>query len=336
MNRTACVVVTLATLAFLAGCATPVPSDPALQFIDQSKLPPANVSMTIPGLGPCTDSPDRTLKLASGEPLTVLVHGCFSSAGRFRGLAQVLAFHGQQSACFTYNDRDSLTKSTDELKVALAQLARKVPGAKVAVIGHSQGALIARKAMVAERQGAGPSDAQLRLVTVSGPFAGIAAAKSCGNPVLHALSLGLVGPICQLVTGSKWSEITYSSPFITAPGELGSHVQDYLKVVTDERGTCRRVNNGSCAESDAIFSVAEQRNPVVDRDPRVKIIEVKAGHVEIVGDTRVAPAKLIAILQQNDIIRPTDPARAQQFGQLLGALYGDERAPAPSGRGLGE
>lgn len=330
MNRTTCAVVTLATLAFLTGCATPVPSDPALQFIDQSKLPPADVSMTIPGLGPCTDSPDRTLKLASGQPLTVLVHGCFSSAGRFRGLAQVLAFHGQQSACFTYNDRDSLTKSTDQLKVALAQLGQKVPAAKVAVIGHSQGALIARKAMVAERPGAGASDAQLRLVTVSGPFAGIAAAKSCGNPVLHALSLGLVGPICQLVTGSKWSEITYSSPFITAPGELGSHVQDYIKVVTDERGTCRRINNGSCAESDAIFSVAEQRNPVVDRDPRVKIIEVKAGHVEIVGDTRVAPAKLIAILQQNNIIRPTEPARAEQFGQLLGALYGDPGAPTPS------
>lgn len=324
MKRTAGVTTTLAVLAFLAGCATPAPpSDPALQFIDQSKLPVSDVSLTIPGLGPCTDSADRTLKLASGQPLTVLVHGCFSSAGRFRGLAQVLAFHGQQSACFTYNDRDSLTKSTGELKAALAQLGQRAPNAKVAIIGHSQGALIARKAMVDERAAASATDRQLRLVTVSGPFAGIAAAKSCGNPVLHALSLGLVGPICQLVTGSKWSEITYSSPFITAPGELGSHVQDYLKIVTDERGTCRRVTNGNCAESDAIFSVAEQRNPVVDRDPRIKIIEVKAGHVEIVGNNQVAPAKLIAILQQNDIIRPTEPARAEKFGQLLSALYGD-------------
>ena len=330
MNRTASAIITLATLGFLAGCATPVPSDPALQFIDQSQLPVADASLTIPGLGPCTDSPDRTLKLASGQPLTVLVHGCFSSAGRFRGLAQVLAFHGQQSACFTYNDRDSLIKSSGELKVALDQLAQKVPGAKVAVIGHSQGALIARKAMVADQRKPGATDSQLRLVTVSGPFAGIAAAKSCGNPVLHVLSLGLVGPICQLVTGSKWSEITYSSPFITAPGELGGHVQDYLKIVTDERGTCRRINNGTCAESDAIFSVAEQRNPIVDRDPRVKIIEVKAGHVEIVGDTRVAPVKLIAILQQNDIIRPTEPARTEKFGQLLTVLYDEAGLPVPS------
>lgn len=329
MKRTVGAITTIAALALLAGCVTPVPSDPALQFIDQSNLPVADVSMTIEGLGPCTDSPDRTLKLASGQPLTVLVHGCFSSAGRFRGLAQVLAFHGQQSACFTYNDRDSLTKSTDELKTALAQLAHKAPHAKVAIIGHSQGALIARKAMVAERASA--TDSQLRLVTVSGPFAGIASAKSCGNPVLHALSLGLVGPICQLVTGSKWSEITYSSPFITAPGELGSHVKDYLKIVTDERGTCRRVSNGNCAESDAIFSVAEQRNPIVDRDPRVKIIEVKAGHVEIVGNTQVAPAKLIAILQQNDIMRPTAPARAEKLGQLLTALYGEAEPATVAG-----
>lgn len=331
MKRTAGAITTIAALAFLAGCATPAPSDPALQFIDQSNLPVSDVSMTIPGLGPCTDSPDRTLKLASGQPLTVLVHGCFSSAGRFRGLAQVLAFHGQQSACFTYNDRDSLTKSTDELKAALAQLAQKAPDAKVAIIGHSQGALIARKAMVAERPALSATDSKLRLVTVSGPFAGIASAKSCGNPVLHALSLGLVGPICQLVTGSKWSEITYSSPFITAPGELGSHVQDYLKIVTDERGTCRRVSNGNCAESDAIFSVAEQRNPVVDRDPRVKIIEVKAGHVEIVGNAQVAPAKLIAILQQNDIIRPTAPARAEKLGQLLTSLYGEAEPATVAG-----
>jgi pimeloyl-ACP methyl ester carboxylesterase len=321
------VIMSMGVVLLLAACATPAPPDPALQFIDQSRLPASDVSVAIPGLGPCTDNPDRTLKLASGEPLTVLVHGCFSSAGRFRGLAQVLAFHGQQTACFTYNDRDSLVKSSNELGSALAQLSAQMKGKQIAVVGHSQGALIARKAMVAEPAGAGAAQPALRLVTVSGPFAGIAAANSCGNPTLRVLSLGLVGPICQLVTGSKWSEITYTSPFILQPGRLGSHVQDFLKVETDERGSCRRVANGACAESDAIFSLAEQRNAVVDSDPRVKIIEVKAGHVEIVGDTRVAPAKLIAILQENDILRPTEPARMEKLGQLLTALYGSPSGP---------
>lgn len=311
-----------ALVLVLAGCATQREGDgdpdPALQEIDRSQLAPPTVSVTIAGLGPCTDNPDRTLHLDPAQPVTVLVHGCFASAGKFRGLAQVLAFHGQQSACFTYNDRDRMAASAQQLGIALAHLADRLERRRIDVIGHSQGALIARRALVADQPGA----AQLRLVTVSGPFAGIAAAKTCGDPLLRKLSLGLIGPICQVITGAKWSEITYSSPFIVAPGRLGPQVRDYLKVVTDERGSCRRAGAQGCAESDAIFSLAEQRNPVVDGDPKIRIVEVKAGHVEIVGDKRVGPAKLIAILQDNGIIRPTAPQRAAQLDRLLTALYG--------------
>jgi pimeloyl-ACP methyl ester carboxylesterase len=328
MNRAANAILTIATLSVLAGCATPGPADPALAVIDQARLPPADLSVLIPGLGPCTDNPDRTLQLASGKPLTVLVHGCFASAGRFRALAQVLAFHGQQSACFTYNDRDRMMLSSGQLVTALDVLAQTMQNRHITVIGHSQGALIARKALVSDRPDAiHGSDLRLRLVTVSGPFAGIAAAKSCGNPLLHAFSLGLVGPICQLVTGAKWSEITYTSPFIVAPGRLGSQVQDYLKVVTDERGSCRQLKLGGCAESDAIFSLDEQRNLIVDGDPLVNIVEVKAGHVEIVGDQRVAPAKLIGILQEHGIVDPTEPGRMEKFGLLMTALYGAPEVP---------
>ncbi|MES2316252.1 MAG: hydrolase [Pseudomonadota bacterium] len=320
MRRPAVTLISIAALLLLGGCSSPPPKvDPALQFIDQTQLPPADVSLAIPGLGPCTDNPDRTLRLASGEPVTVLVHGCFSSSGRFRALAQVLAFHGQQTACFTYNDRDKLALSAGLLKASLDQLAQKTQNKHIALIGHSQGALIARKAMVDDEK-VGRA-AKLRLVTVSGPFAGIAAAKTCGNPVLRTLSLGIVGAICQAVTGDKWSDITDASPFIQVPGKLDGQVQDYLKIVTNESGSCRRANKGGCAESDDIFSVAEQRNRVVDSDPLVKIIEVKAGHVEIVGDTRVAPAKLIGILQENGIIRPTAPGRTDKLGQLLTTLY---------------
>jgi len=324
MNKFACAVLAVLTLLLSAGCATQVVPDPALTFIDQSRLPVANASMQIAGLGPCTDNPDRTLRLASDQPVTVLVHGCFSSAGLFRGLAQVLAFHGQQTACFTYNDRDSLKVSSSQLATAVGQLGQHLDSQRIAIIGHSQGALIARKALVAEGGNIAPN-AQLRLVTVSGPFAGIAAANTCGNRSLRVLSLGIVNAICQAVTGDKWSEITQTSPFILEPGHLNARVQEHLKVVTDERGSCRRIDNGSCAESDAIFSLAEQRNPVVDSDPLVKIVEVKAGHVEIVGDKRVAPAKLITILQQHQVIRPTEPGRMAKLGQLLAQLYGEAR-----------
>ena len=100
-----------AAVLLLQACAIHRAIDPALLSFDESRLPSADVSSSIPGLGPCTDNPDRTLRLSSRHPVTVLVHGCFGSSGQFRGLAQVLAFHGQQTACVTYDDRDALDVS---------------------------------------------------------------------------------------------------------------------------------------------------------------------------------------------------------------------------------
>lgn len=323
MSRSFIASAAIAVTILLAGCAAERRVEPELQSIDQGKLPVANVSMNIPGLGPCTDNPDRTLHLNAQQPVTVLVHGCFGSSGLFRGLAQVLAFHGQQTACFTYNDRDSMMLSSGQLNTALDALAQKMDAKNVTVIGHSQGALIARKALIADRPDPIRSeDVKLRLVTVSGPFAGIASARQCGDPRTRLLTLGLIGPLCQLVTGDKWSEITYSSDFIRKPGSLIGQVHDYLKVVTNEQGSCRQTKDATCIESDEIFSLEEQRNPLIDRDPLAKIVEVRAGHVEIVGDQRVAPVKLIAILQQNGILNPTDPERAAQLSMLLTSLYG--------------
>ncbi|MES2321888.1 MAG: alpha/beta hydrolase [Pseudomonadota bacterium] len=316
--------IAIAALGLVAGCATPVAPDTALMTIDATRLPPANLSVTIPGLSQCTDSGDRTLHLNAQQPVTVLVHGCFSSAGRFRGMAQVLAFHGQQTVCFNYKDRDSLLVSAAQLTASLAQLASRLENKHITVIGHSQGALVARKALSASTLDAmADQDAQLRLVTVSGPFGGIAAARHCGSSLLRTLSLGLVGQICQVVTGDKWSEISATAPFILKPAPLDRRVKDFLKVETDESGSCRRMSNGSCVESDAIFSLAEQRNPALDRDPLINIVAVKAGHVEIVGNNRVGPAKLIAVLQDHGVIKPTEAERLEKFGLLLTHLYGD-------------
>jgi hypothetical protein len=308
----------------LAGCAAAPVLHPDLQAIDTAGLPPADLALQIPGLGPCTDNPDRTLRLNADQPVNLLVHGCFGSSGRFRGLAQVLAFHGQQSACFTYNDRDSMMRSSSELVLALGALGQAMRNKQLTVIGHSQGALISRKALTSERPDPVARDLQLRLVTVSGPFAGIASAEQCTHPVMQALTLGLVGPMCRLVTGEKWSEITARSPFILQPGRLHPQVSGYLKVMTDERGTCRRVDGEGCAESDEIFTLAEQRHPDIDRDPLAQVLEVGAGHVEIVGDERVAPVKLIALLQRHGVLRPTVPQRRQALARLLARVYAVE------------
>jgi Palmitoyl protein thioesterase len=327
LSRFAMVIAAVAVL--LQACAMRGPIEPALMSFDQSRLPPADVSLDIPGLGPCTDNPDRTLRLNSQHPVTVLVHGCFGSTGQFRGLAQVLAFHGQQTACFSYDDRASLDVSATGLAASIDQLVKVTKNAlsttPVTIIGHSQGALIARRSVTVNQPNPiGRGITGLGLVTISGPFAGIAAADACGSPVVRALSLGLIGPLCRIGTGDKWSDITYSSDFIRHPGLLSKQVRSHLKIDTDERGSCRRTVDDKCVEDDLTFSLEEQRNPAVDNEASTTVVEVKAGHVEIVGDNRVAPVKLITILQKNGIIRPTEPQRVTAFELLLAKLYRDD------------
>jgi len=289
-------------------------------------LPAPNTSVEIPGLGPCTDSPDRRVRFDASQPIHVLVHGCYGSSGQFRALAQVLAFHGQQSACFTYDDRAKLDDSANELRQALVQLADSTGLPQISVIGHSQGALIARRSLTDALPAPLPRKAtELRLVTVSGPFSGIEAARTCGRSWLYPLTLGLLPFSCYLTTGPKWTDITFASRFILEPGGLSSRVADHLKIDTDERGSCRREEAGRCLESDDIFSLDEQRLPSTGHDARMKRVVVNAGHVEIVGDKQVAPLKLIEVLQDQGVLRPTPPERLSAFNRMLAQTY---RAPA--------
>lgn len=309
-------------LLLLAGCAT-TPSPHAARSSDPGRLDGAATAVWISGLRPCNDGADVTLHLDPARPVNVLVHGCRGSAGRFRALAEVLAFHGQQSACFTYDDRDSLMKSSGELARSLADLSSRLKEPQLTVIGHSQGGLVARKALVADRPD--PLQARgldLRLVTVSAPFAGINAANPCAIPLLRVATLGINDFACWLISGDKWFEITSASDFIRRPGRLVEPVRRHLKVVTDERGTCREADaDGRCIEDDFIFSVAEQRHPEVARSADAEV-EVAAGHIEIVGESGVAPLKLIAVLQREGVVRPTPPEQQTAFRALLARLYG--------------
>lgn len=313
----------LTLLCLLGGCATR--DDGVAADLEPGRLPPPNTTLAIAGLGPCTDNPDRRLHLDARQQVTVLVHGCYGSSGQFRALAQVLAFHDQQSACFTYDDRARLADTAAELRRALQVLADQSHVPRIDVIGHSQGALVARRALTDTLPLPAPLPAalvDLRLVTVSGPFSGIEAARTCGRRWLYPLSLGLLPLSCLVATGPKWADITFSSPFILEPGALSSRVSRHLKIDTDERGSCRPNADGRCVDSDDIFSLAEQRSPVPDADPRVTRVEVAAGHVEIVGDKHIAPNKLIEVLQQQGVLQATSPQRQAAFERLLARLYG--------------
>jgi len=162
----------------------------------------------------------------------------------------------------------------------------------------------------------------LKLTTVSAPLAGIEIASTCGSNTLKWLTLGIVPGLCWIVSGDNWFEITASSGFIRNPGPLKTSVKKYLKVVTNEKNTCRRKNDkGKCLESDFIFELAEQYHPVIDKYPQVTNIQVNAGHVEIVGYKNVAPRKLLAILQEEGMLAPTPPERQAALEQLLRSLY---------------
>jgi len=314
----------LCAVSGLAGCGvlTP-PYAPDPSPLAQGRLPAPDVTLEIAQLRSCTDSPDATLQLNSRQPVAVLVHGCRGSAGHFRALAQLYAFHGQQAVCFAYDPGDSLVKASGELIVALDRLSARLQDREVVVIGHSMGGLVARKAMELERRGEWQrDDARIRLATVSAPFAGIAVASPCGNKALHWLSLGVVPGICKAITGDNWFEITSASSFIQRPGALLPSVRQYVKVVTDERDSCRRKSAaGTCLESDHIFSLAEQYHPVIDSYPRLRNVEVRAGHVEIVGYKDVQPRKLLQILQQEGMMAATPPERRAALERLLAELY---------------
>lgn len=306
----------------LPGC-TSIPASTKDDGGDPGRAGSPDIHVRIDGLGPCNGAADRTLHLDSRQPLNILVHGCRGSAGRFRALAEVLAFHGQQSACFTYDDRDALMVSSGQLVSAVEQLAEHMPQARITLLGHSMGGLVARKSLVADR--ADPvrnPDVGVRLVTISAPFAGIEAANPCANPLLRVLTLGFNDLACWLISGDKWFDITSASDFIRQPGALAPQVDDYLQIVTDERESCRTFDGrGRCIEDDYIFSLAEQRHPLIDAQSDMVSVEVRAGHVEIVGESGVTPHKLIKVLQDQGVVHPTEPVRQAEFEALLARLY---------------
>lgn len=310
-------------LSILAACSIAPRYVPDPKPIETGQLPVPNKTIKVPGLGPCTDFHDQTLHLNSNYPVTVLIHGCDGSAGRFRSLAQLYAFNGQQAVCFSYDDRDSLRRTSERLISSLDDLRRQTGTSEINIIGHSMGGLIARKAM--ERQFSSKwtqKDINFNLVTVSAPLGGIRVASDCGKKALQWATLGVLPGLCWIVSGNNWYEITSHSKFIQQPGPLLSSVHRYIKVVTDERNSCRRRGkDGKCMDDDFIFSLPEQYQFIIDNYSNVTNVEVKAGHVEIVGDEKTAPRKLLSILQSQGLLALTPPERKVAFERLLAELY---------------
>lgn len=307
----------------LGACASQQETDSDAPLSNASYLPEPDIAVQLSSLSNCTHAESDELRLNSHEPVTIIVHGCFSSAGRFRSLADVFAFHGQQTVCFNYDDRDSLVSTSQQLVTAIEELSAFLQAPNITVIGHSQGGLVARHALIDERDGRlAVDDIEIDLATISSPFGGIRASAHCGSKALAWLSLGLVKPICYIVTGRKYREIPANSDFIVRPGQLVASVNRHVKIVTDEVGTCRVYDeHGTCTKDDFVFSVEEQNQQIVDAQPDLLPLLVKAGHVEIVGDGNTAPEKLIGILQQQGILNATPEEDSEELAKLLVRLY---------------
>ena len=283
-----------------------------------------NTPLLIDGLRPCSAAAETELYINRAEPVIVLTHGCLDSAARFTALADVFAFQGQQAICFTYDDRDSLVKSATEMRAALDQLSEQLDNTDVTVIAHSQGGLIARKALTDQAALKSSQDSQkkIALVTISAPFSGIEAASHCGSEKWRAITLGLVNAICWVISGDKWFEITDASEFIQNPGPLAPQLSHHLKIDTNEQGSCRKFGaENECLESDYVFSLNEQQLLPVKQRAEVNRVVVQAGHTEIVGDVETPPHKLITILQQQRIMKETQPENVDALNTLLSRIY---------------
>ena len=307
----------LLATALCGGCSAIIHQSIRIELRDGSEL-------QIEGVDDCDDFADPAVALDPTKPLVLLVHGCKASSGRFRHLAEIFEAHGQQTLCFNYHYRRSIGSSSEGLASSIKVLTDRLEQPELKLVGHSQGGLVARRALAALRwqEDRLPKPLTLRLVTVSSPFNGIESSAHCGIAAFHILSLGITTAICQGIAGSIWSEIHPRSDFVTDPGELLDAVSDHLMVVTNERGSCRRRSaDGRCLVDDFVFSVEEQRNERLTKDPRVTDLEVQEGHAAMVGDDDRPPVQLKAILQEHGIMNRTPADREVEVQALLSRLY---------------
>lgn len=234
----------------------------------------------------------------------------------------------QQAVCFEYNDRDDLEVVSGNLAQAINELAVSIPNQTINIIGHSQGGLISRRALIANRIDSIRVEAHdIHLTTISSPFNGITASSHCGIEPLRIFSFGMVDLICYAVTGNKYLQITPSSYFVNHPGELIPSVTEHLLIKTDEEKSCRTFDNtGHCLEDDFVFSLDEQSNLKTDQATNVNALTVKAGHVEIVGNETYAPSKLLKILHENDLLHLHHENVEYEISHIIKKIYQKPKA----------
>jgi pimeloyl-ACP methyl ester carboxylesterase len=289
----------------LSACAT-------VRTLPSASLRVGGEDVALAGIVACDGQPNVVLD--PQRALAVLVHGVHDQGGGFAMLAGAFQADGQQAVCFRYDARASLLESAKRLRAATDHLATLLHAPQITLFGHSQGGLVARAALARSERPL-PSG-RYRLVTVSSPFAGIHVARSCGSIPYHLVSFGVSYAVCRAISGDSWNQIHPGAAMVRKPAQLDAAVAEHLLVVTDERDTCRRFSADGlrCLQDDYVFSEREQHNARIERDRRVVMSPIAAGHVEIVG-ANGPPRKLVEALHRHGLLTNDVGEHAALFGE---------------------
>lgn len=266
-------------------------------------LPPGIRAVDAKGaLLPADQSPWPALR----RRLAVVVHGINPVHADLDSLCRDLVQRDYAVLRFVYDDREALEESSRGLRHALATLKGRALPTQLAVVAHSMGGLVSRRALTSgdltppqqtrrkrtyagrgrwktRRVPVGPAPAPLpplrgaiTFLTVASPFGGFPSANWA------RLDFGLGRPV--------YRDLGTRSRFIRKPGQLGLNVT-HVKVETDEKGHVR--HDGA---SDHGVPRKSQKQKVVDADAR-KRLRLDLGHVGSIRDLKSeVPVELQAIL----------------------------------------
>lgn len=238
-----------------------------------------------------------------GERVAVVVHGINPVHADLGPLEGDLVGRGFRVLRFVYDDRAHLERSAEALARALRDLCAATHPQQVAVVAHSMGGLVSRRALTTAH-GLQALPTRFRLITIASPFGGFFSAN------FSLLDFGL-GPRVYRSLGS-WSR------FIRRPGELIPQA-DHVKLETLEEG--KRLDGAD----DAVLTLKRQRRKRVDATARRRHV-LALGHVGSIRDAnrRVPPGTrlLLWVYLGNRAPLPpgaaTDPRRpAAGLGALL-------------------
>jgi pimeloyl-ACP methyl ester carboxylesterase len=250
--------------------------------------------------------------------LAVVVHGINPVHSDLDPLCRDLVRRGYTVVRFSYDDGQRLDQSAVRLRRAIAQLEQRWRPRRTAIVAHSMGGLVGRRALTTlplalRRRGEAPVvlpplSGRFELVTVASPFGGFRSAN------WSRLDLGLGRPVFR--------DLGSVSRFIRQPGDLipgATHV----KIETTEGGHERR--NG---ESDSSVRLRSQLQTTVDAAATERV-RIDRGHVGAINQDALVPKEVRAVLartlspRRRSTTNVTPPAASRRPSRgLIGALGG--------------